>query len=167
MCAAAEEPNLDGRVTGSFETDPAQLAALRKRAFKLSNNLNKAIKLERYGDAAKFRDEIRELRSKDAFLLLEDMSTELKEAESQEDYQACIRLRDSMNVLRSQLVQFRLGGLWGGRLHGKVLPRYGRRAERFLETFRTKSRSRGLLARSHLGHFLRLQGFSQVLACSA
>ncbi|KAJ8908797.1 hypothetical protein NDN08_005501 [Rhodosorus marinus] len=121
VCAAAREP--DPRLSRAFESEPEKLLSIRQGVKKLKNNLTKAIKLEKYLDAAKFRDEIRELSLREPFLLYEQMETELAEAEKEEDYQKCIVLRDSMTELRARMPQFRLSGFWGGIFPGIGLQR--------------------------------------------
>jgi len=121
VCAASREP--DSRLSRAFETEPEKLLSIRQGVKKLKNNLNTAIKLERYLDAAKFRDEIRELSRSEPFLLYEQLEAELAEAEKEEDYQKCIVLRDSMTELRARMPQFRLSGLWGGIFPGIGLQR--------------------------------------------
>lgn len=85
---------------------------LRARAPELESLLQNAIDRQDFAAAARWRDELREVRSKDPEVLIASLSTQMQVAVEGERYNEAAQYRDKLRVLKQFLPEYQLAGLW-------------------------------------------------------
>mmetsp|Transcript_127135 Transcript_127135/g.220382 ORF Transcript_127135/g.220382 Transcript_127135/m.220382 type:complete len:363 (-) Transcript_127135:229-1317(-) len=92
----------------------SELRTLRERIASLEGQMHLAVEQEDYKKAARLRDEVRELRSKDPVMLSSIVREKLDAAVEDERYTEAATYHDQILVLKQYLPQFQLAGLWKG-----------------------------------------------------
>jgi hypothetical protein len=103
----------------------SDLLEIRQRLSEVDDQLNSAVELNDFKEAASLRDEKRALRKKDPKLLLSALEEARESAVEDERYGDAARLRDQLRIVQKHLPQFKLAGLWKGKYgdHGEAVIR--------------------------------------------
>lgn len=92
----------------------SELRALRETTARLEGQMQQAVEQEDYKEAARLRDEVQELRSKDPVTLTSMVREHLGAAVKDERYTEAATYHDQLLALKQYLPQFQLAGLWKG-----------------------------------------------------